>query len=202
MHVATPVFAAALLATSPALAQDRPPAFPTRDVAVTYRTAGGDEMRIAWHAGEQRMRMDMPGGRGAMVLDIKGRRAFMVMDAQRTVMELPVGEDMEQAGRIPDEARLTREGADRVAGHPCTVWRMEHEGERGTACITADGVMLRARGADGAQQMEAVQVTYAPQDAARFRPPAGYRSMQMPQGAPPGDGAGGATPSPPPSHGR
>jgi hypothetical protein len=34
--------------------------------------------------------------------------------------------------------------------------------------------------------MEATQVTFAAQDPRRFQRPAGYQTMQMPQGMPPG----------------
>lgn len=177
----TALVLAALAATAaPALAQDRPPPMPTRDVAVTYRVTGGREMRIAWLTGEQRMRVDMPDGQGAMIMDLKGRRAFMVVDAQRVVVEIPTGGNMPQPGQIPPEARMTREGSDRVAGQACTVWRVqERDGRRSSACVTADGVLLRARGPDGTEGIEATQVVYGAQDPARFRPPAGYRTEQM-----------------------
>jgi hypothetical protein len=177
---------AASLLAAPAFAQDRPPAFPTRDAAVTYRIAGGGEMRMAWLAAEQRMRMDMPGQGMAMLLDLRGRKAFMVMDAQRMVMEVPVGQEhMAQAGQIPADARLTREGTDRVAGQACTLWRMEHRGQSAVSCVTAEGIPLRVRDGKGETAMEATQVAIGPQESARFRPPAGYQSMQMPQGMPP-----------------
>ena len=186
----TLVVLAAAAAPALALAQDRPPPMPTRDVAVTYRVigggdTGGGEMRIAWLTGEQRMRLDMPGGRGAMIMDLKGQRAFMVMDEQRMVMELPSSAGtMPQPGQIPSSARMTRGGTDRVAGQACTVWQVEEEGgRRSSARVTADGVLLRARGPDGREGIEATQVTYGPQDPARFRPPPGYRTEQM--GMPP-----------------
>lgn len=196
--VAAAVLALALLggaaAAVPALADDAaastPPLLPTRDVAVTYRlaglgSAGTKQMQVAWLTAEGRLRLDLPAELGGvMLVDRREQRAFMVMDHQRLVVELPLGGDLPHLGELPPGARLTREGQDRVAGLPCTVWRYQDGGQSGRACITADGVLLRASGPgatggagdDGA--LEAVAVAYGPQDPARFRPPPEYRSMR------------------------
>lgn len=105
------------------------------------------------------------------------------MDALRVVIEIPAGGSLPWPVQIPPNARLTREGSDRVAGHSCTVWQVqEQNGRRGSARVTADGVLLNARGPDGAEGIEATRVAYGPQEPARFRPPADYRteSMHMP----------------------
>ncbi|WP_188903016.1 hypothetical protein [Caldovatus sediminis] len=99
------------------------------------------------------------------------------------VIEIPAGGSLPWPVQIPPNARLTREGSDRVAGHSCTVWQVqEQNGRRGSARVTADGVLLHARGPDGAEGIEATRVAYGPQEPARFRPPADYRteSMHMP----------------------
>jgi hypothetical protein len=48
--------------------------------------------------------------------------------------------------------------------------------------------MLRAEGTSQGRSggMEATRVDFAAQDPARFRRPAGYQTMQMPQGVPGG----------------
>ena len=174
-----------------AAAQERPPAMPGRDVAVTYRMAAGGmpEMRIAWLTAEQRMRLDMPG-QGYMIVDQRGQRAFMVMDEARMVMEIPFAQNTQRMAQLPQGARLTREGQDRVADTACTVWSYLENGRTGRTCITEDGVVLRVVGAGGPEEtMEAIAVSYGAQDAARFRPPSGYGAMAMPSlagGPPPG----------------
>ncbi|WP_188899850.1 hypothetical protein [Caldovatus sediminis] len=175
-----------------------PPLLPVRDVAVTYRLAGlggAKEMRISWLAAAGRLRLDLPAELGGvMLVDRHAQRAFMVMDPQRLVVELPLGGDLPRLGELPPGAQLVREGQDRVAGLPCTVWRYRDREQSGRACITADGVLLRASGpgpagtGDGGA-LEAVAVAYGPQDPARFEPPPGYRSMRA---APP---AGEAPPT-------
>lgn len=173
-----------------AAAQDRPVLFPTRDVAITYRASGGgggqQTITMAWLAAAQSMRMDMPG-MGWMVADHRSQRGFMVMEQQRMVMDLPMEQAMRQYGPGPS-ARFTREGTDRVAGVPCTIWRFEEGQNRGRACLTQDGALLRGEGGgpQGEGRIEATSVQYAPQDPARFARPQGYQTMQMPQGMPPG----------------
>ena len=132
-----------------AQAQDRPQIYPTRDVAVTYRVSGqgqGAELTMQWSAAQRLMRMNMPGGVGYMVADHQNQRGFMVMEAMRTIMDVP----MQQAAGMQqamEEANFTRGGTEKIAGTDCTVWRYQGRGQAGEACITGDGVMLRAQGA-------------------------------------------------------
>ncbi|MGK7867457.1 hypothetical protein [Falsiroseomonas sp. E2-1-a20] len=188
LAVAAPMFAGA------AAAQDRPPLFPTRDVSVAYRVtetqgrpAGQPAlpgMTLSWLAAAQTMRVDL-AGMGWMVADHRAQRGFMVMEQMRMVMNIPMDQVAKHTGMSPT-ARFRRTGSATVAGHGCTVWNFEDGTDRGTACITTDGVMLRAQGSAQGQSgsMEATQVTYGTQDPARFRVPAGYQTMQMPQGMP------------------
>ena len=190
-----PALLAALLTAValPALAQDKPLTFPTRDVSITYRFLGTPpggqtlpEMTMSWIAASQVVRMDM-GGMGWMVADHQAQRGFMVMDQARMVMEIPMAQVMRQAGPSPT-ATYRRTGSSSVAGLACDLWSFQDGANAGTACITADGVMLRAEGSSQghAGGMEATAVTYGPQDPARFQRPNGYQTMQMPTGAPPG----------------
>ena len=52
----------------------------------------------------------------------------------------------------------------------------------GQACLTADGVLLRASGTHDGQQgsLEATAVRYGAQDPAQFRVPEDFQRMQMP----------------------
>lgn len=174
------------MATLPAQAQDKPPLFPTRDVAITYRftgpqaQAGMPTMTMSWLANAQTMRMDM-GAMGYMVADHRAQRGFMVMESARMIMDIPMEQAMQQHGPSAN-ASFRRTGTDTVAGLPCTVWAFQDRGNSGTACVTNDGVMLRAQGNSQGQSgsMEATQVTFGAQDPARFQRPQGFQSMQMP----------------------
>lgn len=182
-----------------ASAQDRPQVTPTRDVEVTYRVSGGPDqagpadVRLSWLKAERKLRMDIPGGIGWSLLDQRAERVVMVMDQLRMVAEVPVQAGL--AGPSPlaamlPHARFTRGAGARVAGQPCTIWRYQEGGNQGQACITADGVVLRGQGTHGGRSgsVEATRVDYGPQDPARFRLPAGYRTMPMPAGLLPGAG--------------
>jgi hypothetical protein len=66
---------------------------------------------------------------------------------------------------------------------PCTEWEATAtDGRRTVACITADGVLLRARAGDRTL-LSAVSVDYAPQDPALFAVPDGFtvRSVEAAQ---------------------
>ena len=195
-----------LLAAHPVLAQDRPTIMPTRDVSVVYRVTGEgapSELTMSWLTAQSLMRMDMPGGMGFIVVNPQAGSGFMAMAQMRMIMDLPPGTGgVNNFARASQTARFTREGSDRVANIACTNWRIDDRGETGRACLTADGVTLRANsggGQTGRGAMEAMQVTYAPQDAARFARPQGYQAMQVPGGA----GASPGTPpgGPPPTGG-
>jgi hypothetical protein len=177
------------LAAPAALAQGTasgPVIAPTRDVAVTYRTTGGrnaGELRIAWLVAEEKMRLETPGG--ALIQDGRAKRDIILMTEQRMFVE---GASDRRRGRGwslagPDD-KVTREGADRVAGHECVVWRIEakkedpdDEAEAKRACVTADGVPLRVVEEKGEERSTTVatRVEYARQDPAQFRVPEGYR---------------------------
>jgi hypothetical protein len=190
--IASVLAVAAPMMAHPAVAQDRPPLFPTRDVSVTYRITQARPgaqpalpgMTLSWLAAAQTMRVDL-AGMGWMVADHRAQRGFMVMEQMRMVMNIPMDQVAAHTGLSPT-ARFRRTGSATVAGHGCTIWSFEDGSDRGTACVTTDGVMLRAEGAAQGQSgtMEATQVTYGAQDPARFRLPAGYQTMQMPQGMP------------------
>jgi len=172
------------LAAGPVSAQPRPPTFPTRDVAVTYRVLGNlspqapREFTAAALAAGGMLRLESPAY-PAWVLADRAGRTDMVVDSLRAVTPAPV---RQQEGarllRMVETARLTRTGTARQAGQPCTTYRWEQENGRGTACVTADGVLLRGVNERG-EGIEATGVDYARQDPARFRVPDGYRRMDL-----------------------
>jgi len=195
------IFALLLIAVTPAWAQDRPAAMqPTRDVAITYRIPTGESMRMAWQAAEGRMRMDMPGQGAAMIVDTRGQSALMMMEGQRIAMRMAFDPASLPFNPMAPSAntRFTREGTATIAGLSCTIWRMAGPNAQGSACVTADGVMLRGTGQSGRNQetIEATEVRYGAQDAALFRAPAGYQIMDMGNLGALGGALGGA-PRPP-----
>lgn len=178
--------ALALGASLPARAQDRPAITPSRDVDVTYQMNAGDRVlrqRMRWLVAAQKLRVDPPTAGLYMIVDLRDHRIALVRDADRRVAEL----DAPAAGAMPGAApgsAFTREDTDSVAGLACTDWQTtDSAGAPTLACITADGVLLRAR-SGGRTLVEAVSVRYAPQDPTLFQPPADYRRVTQPP--PPG----------------
>ncbi|MBW8270954.1 DUF4412 domain-containing protein [Caldovatus aquaticus] len=179
---------ALLLAAGPARAQpgaERPANLqPTRDVAVTYRVTGAEqgEMRITYSAAAEAIRTDFSGfgPPGPVIADIRNRRMVLLLAAERTARIHLLSEPEIRTFRQPEPGtRFQRLGTERIAGHPCTVWRIAPAmpGAPPVAmCLTEDGVMLRTE--EAGQRAEAVQVTCAPQDPALFRIPEGWQVVR------------------------
>jgi hypothetical protein len=202
-------FAAAVLFTTglsvglPARAQDRPTLLaPSRDVAVVYRTeggmggppgnrgasGGGHEIRMYFSNGGMLMRVETnaTAQQAYMIVDRTAQRTTMVMPAQHMYVDMPSRGPMQNGMVLTDDMQFRRTGTDTIAGIGCTVWEAHGPRGDGSACITDDGVMLRAKSSDGRGLMEATQVSYGPQSPTLFQPPAGFTRMQMPAGMPPG----------------
>jgi hypothetical protein len=182
--------ALSLVAAGPEAAAQ--PKQPTRDHAVTYRMAHAGqalEMRVFYSAAARRQRVEMPEAGVAMIHDLPGRRMLMLNEQMRIAMELPVnGPQGQQMLSLPEDMTLARTGTATVAGHGCTTYRAVQKGvERGTVCVTDDGIMLRADLAQGERRgtMEATSLSLSPQPATLFAVPEGWQVMQMPS-APPG----------------
>lgn len=187
-----------ILLAAPSVAQESPRILPTRDAAVTYqvqdergRTA---KIHVAWSAALHALRAEMrsgdtsvalgglplpPGTR--LVLDLRTKRAFAAEDRTGITVNLPrMAEEARRGERAIAQARFRHIGAGRVAGVPCTEWRLEpaasfaaSRGRSVRVCLTPDGVPLRAQEEGRMARAEAIAIAYGHQDAARFAPPPG-----------------------------
>lgn len=173
------------LLAAPALAQQSPNLLPARDVAVTFRLTGSDRMpgdiNAAWLSSQRVLRVDNASAPGWLMVEQPSQRAFMVMEGQRLVMRLPPAPEIAMLLDRPEsQGRITRLGRRTIAGMGCTDWRIERrDGKGGTACLTQDGVLLRAQQAGRKEVLEATRVSYGPQDPTRFRLPS-YPQLQLP----------------------
>lgn len=203
----------ALAPVWPALAQDRPPDVPTRDVTATYRVEGGppgagpQTIRMSYKVNGDRMRIDEDHVTYT-IMDGASRRTYVVNVPEKAYFQVPFDPDQER-GALPPGTKFTRMGTDTVAGLPCTIWRAQIDSSTSSACITSDGVMLRSEqpGPEGAvERLVATSVEYGPPPDSLFQPPAGYTRVQappmgpggMPGGAGPGAPGGGMPGGPPP----
>jgi hypothetical protein len=155
---------------------------PIHDVDVTYALDAGDgttlHERLRWDAATQKLRVDPPTAGLYVIIDLAARRMSTVRTAERTVIEMAAPDNVTG---MPDSAAAAavRRGTDTVARLACTEWDMtDAAGEPARLCLTADGVLLRAR--SGARTLlSAETVVYGPLDAALFQVPAGYAHQRL-----------------------
>jgi hypothetical protein len=155
---------------------------PIHDVDVTYAldAGGGTTLheRLRWRAAAQVLRLDPPTADLYVIIDLAARRTSTVRTAERTVIEMAAPDNVTG---VPDSAAAAavRRGTDTVAGLACTEWDMtDAAGEAARLCLTADGVLLRAR--SGARTLlSAETVEYGPLAADLFQVPAGYAHRSM-----------------------
>ncbi len=171
----------AVLAAGPALAQDRPSLLPTRDVDVIYHATIGNrsiDQRWRFQAADQKLRLDMPQAGLYMITDERAHVAQMVDDSGRRVLQMPVP-DIGPTSTRPGQT-FTRLGPETIIGVPCTEWQTKDtQNQETVVCITADGVLLRAR--RGASVIvQALKIAYGPVDPAAFVIPPGYKRETPP----------------------
>jgi len=180
----------AVLAALPALADRRPAILPLRDVAVDYRVTGRgfqDIRAVAarYSVAAQRLRLETDDrAMGYLLVDPRSRMARMVVPGLNQYIELPLTRDRRAALLFNDRLGFTRRGAGNVAGLPCTQWDVRGGNDTARACITDDGVILRAEGTGGevtGSKLEALRVDYGPQSEAMFRLPQGGGQLDLRQ---------------------
>lgn len=184
-----PTFLSLSIAAAPAFAQDQPVLKPQRDVMVEYRASGsalgpaGDGTMIMYFGGKgARMRIEPPNMQGYMIVEPDAGRATVVMPAQRVFMPLPNGGAGLPPMPVAGKGTYRQTGTDTISGLACTVFKTSGTSHDGQVCLTADGVLLRGVTVENGtpQTMEAIKVTYAPQPASLFEPPAGFLKLDLP----------------------
>lgn len=127
---------------------------------------------------KQRIEFTSNGAQTAVVADAEAGQGFLISQqgGRRMAMRMPLGDDsMRDAMMDWTQGRATTFiGACAGAGQVGAEWRMEPTAEDSverTACVTADGILLKATEA-GATTWETTAVTRGPQDPALFAPPA------------------------------
>ncbi len=141
--------------------------------------------------GKMRMEMNRPEGQAIMISDPEASQAFMIseMGGRRMALRIALDEAMRRdalaawttEGRAP-----TRVGSCSAAGESGVEWSLaptETDAAVRTACVSADGVLLRAT-EDGATTWEATSIVRGPQDAALFAPPPDVPVTDLSAGVP------------------
>jgi len=204
----------AVTSAASAAAADQPPLTPTRDVAVTYQAKDQQGtvrvVHMSFDATGRRLHIDVVGQPGFQVIDRKNNLLLSVLYTQKIYLERPLPP---QVGNLMDRSpnMVLKKGATAtVAGLSCTLWSVPTGPNSPDlqACITADGVVLRAEpvgGGNSVPRLEATSVVYGPQPESLFVPPAGFQRIVPPapgmqQGAPPGAPPGQAPAAPAAPH--
>jgi hypothetical protein len=138
------------------------------------------------------VRIDPPGQQGYAIIDRGNHHVTVVVPQQRSYFEVSSDTPGDVGFLLDDRMNFTRKGTDSVLGIPCTDWTVQTDDSNGTACVTSDGVLLRASGTDQSGKVQgmavATAVTYAQQPENLFKVPSGYRKVQPP--APPAGAQG------------
>lgn len=167
------------LGAAPAWAEDAPALSASRDVTVTYTQVGRGaprDLKISQRAGASVMRVETAGQPGYVLVDRQSQRASAVMESQGYYIDMSANR-VPQEGQWPDDKiSFTRGKDEQIAGLGCTNWDYKTARGSGTACVTADGVLLRILALSG-NGLEARQVSYEPQSPSRFSAPPGLRKL-------------------------
>ena len=162
--------------------EQQPQTTPTRDVDITYQITRSGQPSIVerrrWLASQQLRRVD-GSDNSATIFDQKTGEFTLLNTSNHTYLTLDAPKRMSpQKGTI-----LKRSGESKIARLNCIDWSWMDDTELHTACLTADGVLLRLV-IDGQTVAEARAVLYAPQPSELFDVPPGYEPALAPEGGP------------------
>ena len=136
-----------------------PVVFPTHDVAVTYLVRGSlnpggqrQTLRVTarWNAALQRLRLSAPAAQSGgyfLLVNFRAQRMEAINPATGIGFLFPMAVPVRPGGYAPPPGdRIRALGAQTLLGRRCTDWSWHGTQGDGTACVTADGIILRAQG--------------------------------------------------------
>ena len=173
-------------------AADQPLLAPARDAEVTYyltgasRTNGAVVMRLTTADQNKKVRLDLFNSSeimppfGSVIFDADANRVLSLLHRRHVYYELPATGRANPALMLNADMAFTRLGTATIAEQTCTDWRVANgPNYQGTACVTDDGVVLRAtRSMPQAGSIVALSVNYAAPAANLFQPDPGFRLLQ------------------------
>lgn len=179
---------AAVAALTPALAAAAPSFLPARDVQVTYTLSSPAQAagayQLSYNAAQQLARVDSPNGYYVLA-NLPAAQAEIVVPAMRAIVQAPDFSALTAEIYQADNAKFTPIGTGHYAGLECRKYLVMDQHGTARACITPDGVVLHFVGqnAQGGTDVTATAVSYGPQAAGSFAPPAGFTPLNLPPGA-------------------
>ena len=185
--------AAALALVASTASAQVPLPFPSVDFLVEARIvaaqagpAQGLATVMRHKSGKMRVDVDNMGMKGFLLMQRGSNTATMVMEPSpgtKMAMEIDLTQAAAANAGPMDMWNMKGEriGTDRILGESCDWWQAEHAGRKSKACVTPDGIPLKAVDAQTNQAIwEVVRVERRAQDAALFVVPADAQRMQMP----------------------
>jgi hypothetical protein len=182
-------------------ANDAPLLSPTRPVAVVYRLAGASEQQgarklMVTYGTQNRVRMDFfrfPEATepfASLIYDPTINRITTVLPERQGYVQRDVGNLPSPGAFLNAGMTFARLGTVKIAGLECRDWRvLNGNAGEGSACVTDDGVVLRAIRKQPAEGLiEASSVHYETAPASLFAPPSAFSfipSPDFPQIGPP-----------------
>jgi hypothetical protein len=179
---------ALLLVGQSAWADDGPLLFPTKDVTVLYKLTGASQLNGAQklqvtYGDQGRVRMEFfrfveeKHPFAWLIFDPPHNRVLTVLPEKQGYLERDTAGLFNPGRFLNERMNLTRQGTATIVGFACTDWRVFNgiAGE-GSACVTDDGVVLRAtrnKPTDGL--MQALEVHYVSDPSGTFDPPADFK---------------------------
>ena len=128
-----------------------------------------------------RMEINAPQGQTTMLTNGETNEAFIIATAagQTRAMRIQSQEAEDPTADWQGEmANATRTGSCAVAGENGAEWTRDENGTPHTACVTSDGIILRA--SEGGQTVwETTSVQRGPQSAELFAVPAGVQVIDL-----------------------
>lgn len=188
---------AALLAWSGyTAAADHPPLAPTRPVSVTYSVVGPPngpgKVGVVYDTGAKRVRLDFframasQAPTASLIFDTERDRAVTLIPERKAYMQRDTKGLANPGLFLGPTLAYTREGTEQFAGLTCTDWAIKKDNADASACVTNDGVVLKASGAgEHAEHLTAVSVTYGPPPNDAFSIPKNYVLVAPPAQQPP-----------------
>lgn len=150
----------------------------------TVQAPEGGTMPVVMIRSGNKMRMEMAGplGQMAMITNAETGESFMLVTSggRTTAMQLSSVnfEDPAQDWSLDYASTARRTGSCSVAGESGSEWTRDVEGETSTACVTNDGIILRAAD-NGRVTWETTSVQRGPQSPDLFVMPAGVQTLDM-----------------------
>ena len=182
------IASACLARLAPAYGAEQPLLFATKDAQIRYRVTTGEQtapalVTVQLSAEAHLARVLSPELDGYVLVSPLLDRVTLILPHHQAFSELALGANTERFMLLNSSMGFIAGESASVAGYSCREWTVRSSLGVGEACVTNDGLLLRASGnlgGDVSNKIEAISVDYAPQPAALFIVPTGLHRVVVP----------------------